>query len=418
MRRAVGVYLVCALSLAGVGRAAQWRHHFPWPDHRILLLGTFHFKDAGLDSYKPEFDVDILSEERQREVEDVLGCLAEYRPTKIALEVKAARQAELDTEYGAFLSGGLELTSDETHQLGFKLAQRLGHRRVYAIDAPARWYEPYVDPDEYAREQGQGALLDSPLVDKYEELYRQEDREKNERTLLSTLVHLNDPTRTRLGHGRYLIENFPAGTATEYPGVDSKTAWYNRNLRIFANLQRIVELPEERILVIIGAGHLPILNHAIDSSPEFWLIEPGDYLNYRCPPKETSRAPKPPMIGQISYSSFRYKTGELLTSQELWDRNYGARNDLDSSLLVTVTVLGEPETRAMPLTLHVVAQKGGEVVDDRRSRVGPFDKDGALAFPLMIHGPLCDTVIVRARLETHDRVIDEQTLELHHTCGE
>ena len=45
-----------------------------------------------------------------------------------------------------------------------------------------------------------------------------------------------------------------AGEGGQYPGVDSKTAWYNRNLRIFANLQRLTEQPGERILLVIGAG--------------------------------------------------------------------------------------------------------------------------------------------------------------------
>ncbi len=31
---------------------------FTPPEASLLLLGTFHFKDAGLDNYKPQFDVD------------------------------------------------------------------------------------------------------------------------------------------------------------------------------------------------------------------------------------------------------------------------------------------------------------------------------------------------------------------------
>jgi pheromone shutdown protein TraB len=64
----------------------------------------------------------------------------------------------------------------------------------------------------------------------------------------------------------------------EYPGVDAKTAWYNRNLRIFANLQRITDRTDERILVIIGAGHVPILRHTVQASPEYALVEVADVL--------------------------------------------------------------------------------------------------------------------------------------------
>ena len=59
---------------------------FGGPQAQLLLLGTFHFKDAGLDGYKPKFDVDILSAERQQEVADVLDRLAAFAPTHIAVE--------------------------------------------------------------------------------------------------------------------------------------------------------------------------------------------------------------------------------------------------------------------------------------------------------------------------------------------
>jgi hypothetical protein len=78
------------------------------------------------------------------------------------------------------------------------------------------------------------------------------------------------------------VETLKVGIGDEYPGVDSKTAWYNRNLRIFANIQRIAEKPGERILVGIGAGQLPILRNAAMSSPEYDLVEVGRYLGVRC----------------------------------------------------------------------------------------------------------------------------------------
>ena len=48
------------------------------------------------------------------------------------------------------------------------------------------------------------------------------------------------------------------GAEGAYPGPDHVTAWYNRNLRIFANLQRLAAAPDERILLVIGAGHVRI----------------------------------------------------------------------------------------------------------------------------------------------------------------
>ena len=117
----------------------------------------------------------------------------------------------------------------------------------------------------------------------YQALYRYGDEKKTQQTLTETFLQMNEEERLLQGHGHYLVGAFevgsPEGAENEhYPGADSTTAWYNRNLRIFANLQRITEKKDERILLIIGAGHVPILRHAIQASPQYELIEVADVL--------------------------------------------------------------------------------------------------------------------------------------------
>lgn len=247
---------------------------FPDPPHQVMLLGTFHFADAGLDEFRPEVDIDVKSRVRQQELEELCSVLARFRPTRIAVEAMPARQPELDRRYAGYLRDEFELPANEIYQIGFRLARRLGHDRVHAIDAERRWYQPYVNPEEYAREHGQGAIVESPWYQLYEAASREEDRLKAKRTIGETLLALNHPERIRMSHGIYLVGTFKAGTGDEYPGADVKTAWYNRNLRIFANIQRITSAANERILVVIGAGHLPILRHCVDASPEYALVEP------------------------------------------------------------------------------------------------------------------------------------------------
>jgi hypothetical protein len=97
-------------------------------------------------------------------------------------------------------------------------------------------------------------------------------------TLREYLLHENDPERVLESHGQYLIGGFYLGRDDDYLGPDMRTRWYNRNLRIVHNLQRLTRGPDERILVIIGAGHLPILAHALRASPEYRVVEVRDYL--------------------------------------------------------------------------------------------------------------------------------------------
>jgi hypothetical protein len=45
-----------------------------------------------------------------------------------------------------------------------------------------------------------------------------------------------------------------------------------------SNLQRITESPDERILLIIGGGHIPVLRHCVQASPEYALVELEAFL--------------------------------------------------------------------------------------------------------------------------------------------
>ena len=79
-------------------------------------------------------------------------------------------------------------------------------------------------------------------------------------------------------HGHYLVGTFKLGRGDDYFGADLKTAWYNRNLRIFHNIQHATSGPGDRILIVIGSGHVPILRHAAQASPEYELVEVCDVL--------------------------------------------------------------------------------------------------------------------------------------------
>jgi hypothetical protein len=70
----------------------------------------------------------------------------------------------------------------------------------------------------------------------------------------------------------------PDGNAAIYESADRNTNWYNRELRIFANLNRITEFPNDRILLLIGAGHLAIQRDFALDSPQFCLVEVESYL--------------------------------------------------------------------------------------------------------------------------------------------
>lgn len=249
----------------------------------ILLLGTFHFLGSPSDE-RSSGDAGIFSPVRQAQVEEVLTLLEEFRPTKIALEFPVASQAELAAQYEAFVREGGPEAADERYQLGFKLARRLGLETVYAIDAEGRWLEPRTDPTTYAREHEQTRRLRDEYAGPIANAARRVDSIIQEQTLRDALLFLNTPERLNDSLAEYLMKKLTVGTGAEYPGADGFVSqWYNRNLRIYANILRIIDSPEDRILVIIGAGHAPILAHLLDASLHFDLVAVDAVLGYDRP---------------------------------------------------------------------------------------------------------------------------------------
>ncbi len=254
-----------------------------------MIVGTFHFEDAGLDDYKPKYRLDLLSTERQREVVQVLDCLTRFRPNKIAVEWPAEHQAALDTKFDEYLaSTETSVGPNEVFQLGFRLARRLGHKRVHAVDVKERSDFKLAFTTEQlierARSLGQDELIErgTKWAKWYEDLNRLEDELKTRQTLLQHLRTINSPEHVRQSMSRYLVAEFEVGGgAGDYTGADTRTAWYNRNLRIFSNLLRLRASNSDRVLLVIGSGHVPLLHFMAQNAPEFELVSAHTVLRKR-----------------------------------------------------------------------------------------------------------------------------------------
>jgi hypothetical protein len=250
----------------------------------LLLVGVFHFDDPGLDAYKPRFKLDVLAPDRQRELDRFVEQLAAFAPTKIAVEAEPADQPRLDSLFVAYVNGTAELGPNEIYQVGFRLAKRVGLPKVHAVDAEARSY--LTEDQARSKLDSMGVSMDTlmkriredPWTARYQQLYAQDDSLKTVRPLAEELLYINSAERIRVGHGAYLIGSFKFGPDLQYIGPDDATSWYNRNLRIFSNLQALTSDSTDRILLIIGAGHLPILQFLAQSCPEHRLRELAEFV--------------------------------------------------------------------------------------------------------------------------------------------
>ncbi|MEM8888567.1 MAG: DUF5694 domain-containing protein [Bacteroidota bacterium] len=249
---------------------------FPQNKHKVLILGSYHMNNPGMDVHNLEAD-DVLAEKRQAEIQSLVDMLAKFRPTKIAIERRW--QTKSDTvarqKYASYLKGEHDLSRSETQQIGFRLAKQMGHTDVYPIDAPGNF--PFNEMVTYANENGQGKMVAD--ANAWMQKFIQEEQVfMQSHTVAEILARHNDPERLKAGHGMY-ISMLQIGKGKDYPGATLVSEWYERNIKIHANLTRIVDQEEERILVIFGSGHAPILREMVKYDPEFELVEYSTYVN-------------------------------------------------------------------------------------------------------------------------------------------
>lgn len=251
---------------------------------KAMVLGVFHFHNPGLDSYKPKYAFNILETKRQEELEILLKQMAEYNPTKILVEWDRMKDDSIANDrYQQYLNGtfSIEDKTNEVYQVGFKLAKKLGHKKIYCSDAAAEWLGVKMDWDNYDAEaylKAKGQYEKSTRYN-FQSFYEWLDSLKTVQTLSEHFAMLNNPKNRLKDHQAYLTDLVLEGAGDNYLGADGVTKWYRRNLRIFANAYDFTDFgQEERLLLIYGSGHVWQLRQFFMDSPDFEYIEPAKYL--------------------------------------------------------------------------------------------------------------------------------------------
>jgi hypothetical protein len=75
----------------------------------------------------------------------------------------------------------------------------------------------------------------------------------------------------------YLDALLPIARDGNWSGPEMVANWYRRNFKIAARIHELAE-DGDRLVVIFGAGHIPVLEHALSSSKRFHLVDPLHFL--------------------------------------------------------------------------------------------------------------------------------------------
>jgi len=263
------VALTLASAVAAVGQQATQQANIAKPE--VLVLGCYHMANPGHDVFNMKAD-DVLAPKRQAEITELIEVLKKFQPTKVAIE--SDPNGPRGGRFADYLAGKRALTSNEIEQLGFRLAKEMGHKTIYPVDVDGDFPWPRVV--NYAKGSGRAKELDA-IMSEIGTMVKAQDEYLASHTVLETLVYMNADAKVADDMGFYFREAH-LGEPGDWAGADLVSDWFRRNMRIYSNLTRLVDSPNERILVIYGAGHLGWLRQIVASDPTLRLRKLADFV--------------------------------------------------------------------------------------------------------------------------------------------
>ncbi|MEQ9022897.1 MAG: DUF5694 domain-containing protein [Pseudomonadales bacterium] len=229
---------------------------------QVLLMGTFHFANPGLDTVKTETG-DVMEPANQDYLDALAERIAATKPTKILLEYDREDGDKINQQYKDYIAGNFELPVNEIYQVGFRVARLAGLKRLYSFDdreiswkaAPMFEYMEKHAPGEKQRFEAMIAGITQKLNDAHATL-----------SLKNLLRYFNNPELDKANMALYLTTNH-VGAGKGFVGADASASWWHRNFRMYALVQHHA-LPGDRVFVLGGQGHTAIFRQLLALDPD------------------------------------------------------------------------------------------------------------------------------------------------------
>ena len=239
----------------------------------VLNFGTFHMGETN-DANKTEFDKN--DKNNQLAINEIAMKLSQFRPTVIIVERPPEFDKKLQSAYNEYLSTAKMKFKNpsEIELLAYELGRISETKRIYGIDhkmdynynigaemvnsIDSLWHNKYYkDPFQFYPQIN--IKMDKlNLLDKL--------KLTNQNTYLDFLIEVN---AEMLSH---------VGSEKGFEGADEATKYYQRNMRMYSNLNRINLTENDRVFILLGASHTAYFRDFISRSPKYKMVNTFDYL--------------------------------------------------------------------------------------------------------------------------------------------
>ncbi len=240
---------------------------------QVLNFGTFHMGLTN-DAHSTEFNE--RDKENQAKVHEVARKLAAFKPTVIVVETAPGYDNKLQSLYSKYREDSTMSFKNpsEVELLAFEIGRLSEASRIYGIDHSMEYnYNIAGEIDN---------TIDPATVnDYYNNPFRTTPEINVNEDTLSLLENLMLTNRDKYLDFLLTINAdilTHAGTKDSFEGADEAAKYYQRNLRMYSNLNRIALDKEDRVFILMGASHTAFFRDFISRSPKYEMVNTFDYL--------------------------------------------------------------------------------------------------------------------------------------------
>ncbi len=241
---------------------------------KVYLLGTFHFGGSSSDVASTSIS-SPFGAKKQAEILDLVEILADINPAKVLVEFPYNMQAKLDSNYSDYLNRYDTLSVNEIEQVGFRLAEKLGHERLYAIDHKLDL--PLNRIFEYCQKNERMDELNA-FIASINDRSGKESEAMDSMTLKSYLAQMNTDFSDQQTNEMYIGKALSWGHGEDEAGVEVASKWWERNIMMMKYIASVIESEDESILIIVGAAHRAVLKDFVRDRSDMQYVEIGNLL--------------------------------------------------------------------------------------------------------------------------------------------
>ncbi|KAF2516575.1 DUF5694 domain-containing protein [Flavobacterium foetidum] len=236
---------------------------------QILLIGTFHYENPGRDVAQVN-TFNVMSEKSQRELEIMTDEIKKFGPDKIFVEWKYSKQEQLDKFYNKNTDSLLKKDANEITQLALRTAKKLNHKKLYAMDYRNNF--PY-DSLMMSMEKANQKDLMKKNTESMEDFQNQHNQRIIKSSLTDMMLYYNKKETENQNIQWYLEIANRTGSVNDFTGASLVAKWYQRNLYMYSLIQKLTESTDDKIMILVGAGHAALIREFITHDPTFEIVD-------------------------------------------------------------------------------------------------------------------------------------------------